>query len=227
MTIVGRRVTQRGVATVLMVAVVAAAAVAAIALPAPQTIGGMPLLQALAERHSTRSFAPRPLEPQRLANLLWASFGVNRPASGGQRGQGGRTAPSAHDQQEIDVYLLDADGSFRYIAKPPHRLERVGRADLRADADSQGLARAAPLTLLYVADERRMSDRDDAPTRRFYSGVDAGAIAQNVYLYCASEGLATVVFISFHRERLARALGLAATQHIVLAQAVGYPGERS
>jgi nitroreductase len=201
-----------------------AAAATTIALPPPQSSGGKPLMQALAERHSTRSFAPRPLPPQLLANLLWSAFGVNRPASAGM---GGRTAPSAHDQQEIDVYLITADGSFRYLASPPHRLERIGIADLRMDADSQGLARAAPLTLLYVADDRRMTDRDDEPTRRFYAAVDAGAIVQNVYLFCASEQLATVAFISLHRERLGRALGLAATQRIVLAQAVGYPKERS
>jgi nitroreductase len=225
MTFARRHGSQRGVAAALMAAIVSGAAgTAVITLPAPQSSGGKPLLQALAERRSTRSFAPQPLPPPLLANLLWAAFGVNRPAGAGV---GGRTAPSAHDQQEIDVYLISADGSFRYVAKPPHRLERIGTADLRAGADSQGLARAAPLTLLYVADERRMTERDDAPTRRFYAAVDAGTIAQNVYLFCASEQLATVVFISFHRDRLARALGLAATQHIVLAQAVGYAKERS
>ena len=215
----------RALAGALVVAIAAgAAAQTSIALPPAQTGGGKPLMQALAERHSTRSFAPQALPPQVLANLLWSAFGVNRPASAGM---GGRTAPSAHDQQEIDIYLMAADGIFRYIAKPPHRLERVGTADLRAGADSQGLARAAPLTLLYVADDRRMTDRDDESTRRFYAAVDAGAIVQNVYLFCASEQLATVAFISVHRERLAAALGLAATQRIVLAQAVGYPKERS
>jgi nitroreductase len=224
MTIGLRHVLPHALVAALAAAVVAGAtAQTAIALPPPQASGGKPLLQALAERHSTRSFAPQPLPPQVLADLLWSAFGVNRPASAGV---GGRTAPSAHDQQEIDVYLIAADGSFRYLAKRPHRLERVGTADVRADADSQGLARTAPLTLLYVADDRRMSARDDEPTRRFYVGVDAGAIAQNVYLFCASEQLATVAFISFHRERLSQALGLAVTQRIVLAQAVGYPKER-
>lgn len=192
-------------------------------LPAPQTVGGKPLMQALAERRSSRSFASAPLSQQLRANLLWAAFGVNRPAGAGG---GGRTAPSAHDQQEIDIYLLDAEGAFRYVATPPHRIERVSALDLRTGADNQGLARAAPLTLLYVADDRRMTPRDSEATRRFYAAADAGAIAQNVYLFCASEGLATVAFISFHRERLARALALDPAQRIVLAQAVGWPQGR-
>jgi nitroreductase len=215
-----------GLAAVAPALLMAAAAPAAlplapragdIALPPPQTQGGKPLLQALAERRSSRAFVPQAVPPQLLANLLWSAFGVNRP------GGGGRTAPSAHDQQEIDVYLINAEGAFRYAARPPHRLERVGTTDLRAGADSQGLARAAPMTLLYVADDRRMTDRDDEATRRFYAAADAGVIAQNVYLFCASEGLATVVFISFDRERLAPALALAPKQRILLAQAVGYP----
>lgn len=184
------------------------------ALPPPQTDGGKALMQALKERRSTRSFSPRPLSPQLLSNLLWSAFGINRPASGG------RTAPSAHDWQEIDVYVATAEGVFVYEPKRL-ALRRVSDQDVRANADSQGLGRAAPLLLLFVSDARRMRG-DDEPTRRFYAAIDTGFIAQNVYLFCASEGLATVAYISFHRDGLSRALHLAPSQNIVLAQSVGH-----
>lgn len=183
-------------------------------LPPPQTDGGMPLMRALKERRTQRAFAERPLAKQTVSNLLWAAFGVNRPASGG------RTAPSAHDQQEIAVYVAAAEGLFLYDA-PGHRLARVSGEDLRALTGTQAHAREAPLTLVYVADERRM--RDDESWKRFYAAADSGFIAQNVYLFCASEGLATVVFAAIDRERLAQAMQLAPTQRIVLAQSVGYP----
>jgi len=185
-------------------------------LEPPQTDGGRPLMQALKERRSARSFDTRPVAAQTLSNLLWAAFGVNRPATGG------RTAPSAHDQQEVEVYAVLADGSYRYDARA-HRLERISADDLRPLAGTQGFVRDAPLTLIYVADERRMTPRDDEATRRFYAAADSGFIAQNVYLFCASEKLATVVFAAIDRERLASALRLAGSQRIVLAQSVGYP----
>ena len=184
------------------------------ALPPPQTEGGMPLMRALKERHTVRAFDSRPLAMQSVSNLLWAAFGVNRPASGG------RTAPSAHDQQEIDVYVATADGVFLYDAAR-HWLTRVRNEDLRALTGTQSHAREAPLTLVYVAEERRM--RDDETWRRFYAAADSSFIAQNVYLFCASEGLGTVVFASIERERLASAMRLAPSQRIVLAQSVGYP----
>jgi nitroreductase len=193
---------------------IAAAAMTEGALPAPQTDGGMPLMRALKKRHTERAFASTPLATQTVANLLWAANGINRPADGG------RTAPSAHNQQEIALYVLSADGVFVYDAAR-HALTRVHRDDVRALASTQPHAGEAPLTLVYVADERRMSD--DAHWRAFYAAADSGFVAQNVYLFCASEHLATVVFAAIDRERLAAALRLHPAQRIVMAQSVGHP----
>jgi len=183
-------------------------------LPAPQTEGGMPLMQALKQRRTTRGFAPRELPPQVLSNLLWAAFGVNRA-------DGHRTAPSARNWQEVDVYVVMANGAYLYDARD-HGLQRVVAQDVRALAGTQAHARSAPATLVYVADARRVSGAGDE-ARTEFAGADTGFIAQNAYLYCASEGLGAVVFASIDRERLAQALKLDRAQRIVLAQSVGYP----
>jgi SagB-type dehydrogenase family enzyme len=184
-----------------------------ITLPPAQTEGGMPLMQALKARRTSRSFAPQELTPQTLSDLLWAAFGVNRP-------DGRRTAPSARNWQEIDIYVVTDAGAWVYDAKA-HALQRVLKDDIRALAGTQGHARIAPVTLIYVADTRRMAGASDA-ARVEYAAADAGFIAQNAYLYCASEGLAAVVFALIDRERLAQALKLDPAQRIVLAQSVGH-----
>jgi len=184
-----------------------------ITLPAAQTEGGMPLMQALKARRTSRNFAPQELTSQMLSDLLWAAFGINRP-------DGRRTAPSARNWQEIDIYVATDTGAWVYDAKA-HALHRVLKDDVRSFAGTQGHARVAPVTLVYVADTRRMAGASDA-TRIEYAAADAGFIAQNAYLYCASEGLATVVFASIDRERLAQALKLDPAQRIVLAQSVGH-----
>jgi SagB-type dehydrogenase family enzyme len=183
-------------------------------LPAPQTEGGMPLMEALKGRRSARSFAPRELPLQMLSNLLWAAFGINRP-------DGHRTAPSARNWQEIDIYVVMTSGAYVYDAKA-HALTRVVAQDVRALAGKQSRARSAPVTLVYVADARRMSGASDE-ARAEFAVADTGFIAQNAYLYCASEGLGTVVFASIDRERLAQALMLDRAQRIVLGQSIGYP----
>jgi SagB-type dehydrogenase family enzyme len=187
-----------------------------IELPAAQTEGGKPLMQALKARRTTRTFSGEPLPQQVLSNLLWAAFGVNRPETGG------RTAPSARNWQEIDVYVALGDGLYVYDAKG-HALKRVLAQDVRALSGTQSHAGEAPLTLIYVADERRMG-MADSETRRVFAAADAGFIAQNVYLFCASEGLGSVVFASIDRDRFAQAAGLRPEQRITLAQSVGYPG---
>lgn len=183
-------------------------------LPAPRTTGGKPLLQALAERQTRREFKPDPLTPGQLSDLLWAAFGVNRPASGR------RTAPSAKNAREIDLYVLRADGAFLF-EPGPHRLRRVAPGDLRRLTGDQDFAATAPLTLVFVAEFAKLADTPEAAAR-MYAAFDAGCISQNVYLFAASEGLATVVH-ELNREPLARALNLRGGQHIILAQAVGWP----
>jgi len=204
---------------VWVLGVMLAAAVAAqepkamILLPAPQTDGGRPLMQALKERKSTREFSGERLPVQVLANLLWAGFGVNRP-------DGRRTAPSAMNWQEIAIYVVTADGTYTYDAAK-NRLDSVAKEDLRSLAGTQSFVATAPLNLVYVADLTKVAG--DAEGKDLFTGADTGFIAQNVYLYCASEGLATVVRASVDREALGKALKLKATQKIILAQTVGYP----
>jgi SagB-type dehydrogenase family enzyme len=184
-------------------------------LPPPQTTGGKPLMQALLERHSTREFASRPLAPQDLSNLLWAAAGINRADSGK------RTAPSARDWREIEIYVATADGAYVYDAKA-HTLRQVLARDVRALTGKQDFVASAPLNLVYVADQSRMQDANAEDMNR-YAAADTGFIAQNVYLFCASAGLNTVVRGLVDREALAAALGLSPHQQIVLAQTVGYP----
>lgn len=184
-------------------------------LPPPRLDDGMSLMQALQARHSTREFSTREVAPETLSELLWAAAGVNR------RDSGKRTAPSARDWREIDIYVVDARGVAVYLPDT-HALRRVHDRDLRAATGRQDFVGTAPLNLVYVADHARMRDTDDTQ-RAFYAAADTGFIAQNVYLYCASAGLGAVVRGSLDREAMAVALGLGPTQHITLAQTVGYP----
>ncbi len=186
----------------------------AIALPPPQTTGTVPLMQALRSRRSTREFSSRPLPLDVLSTLLWSAFGVNRPDSGG------RTAPSAHNWQEIEVFAALPDGAYRYDARD-HALRAVVAADLRAATGTQDFVATAPLNLVYVADFGKMGDAS-AEDRTFYAAADAGFVAQNVYLYCAATGLGCVVRGLVDRRKLAPALQLRIDQRIVIAQTVGY-----
>jgi len=183
-----------------------------IALPQPQTDGGRPLMQVLKDRKTTRDFAPDKLPPQVLSNLLWAAFGVNRP-------DGRRTAPSAMNKQEIDIYVATADGLFVYNAQT-NRLDPVLAQDVRAATGTQPFVATAPVDLVYVADLAKAGGEPDAD---LYTAADTGFIAQNVYLYCASEGLATVVRGSVDRAALAKVMKLRPEQKIILSQTVGYP----
>lgn len=186
-----------------------------LALPPAQQSGGKPLLEALKQRHSAREFSAEELPIEVLSNLLWAAFGVNRPASGG------RTAPSAHDWEEIDLYVATAGGLYVYDAGE-HLLKKRLDRDIRAQTGMQTFVGEAPLDLVYVADLARM-EQASAEEKAQYAGPDAGFIAQNVYLFCASEGLATVVRGMVDRKRLAKLMGLSPHQKIILAQTVGYP----
>lgn len=187
--------------------------VARIALPPPMRAGGMPLMQALSLRRSARAFDRVELPPQLLSNLLWAAWGVNRP-------DGGRTAPSAIGAQEIDLYLALPHGAYLYDAGA-HALERVAAADLRRITGYQDFVDEAPLDLVYVADHARMR-MVPAAQRVSYASVAAGAIAQNVYLFAASDGLATVIRAWIDRAAIADALGLTHDQQVLLSQTVGF-----
>jgi len=191
----------------------AAQELAPVTLPPPRTDGGMPLMTALKRRASSRAFAPDPLPLQTLSDLLWAAWGINRPQ------EGKRTAPSARNFQEIDVVVVNATGAYLYDAKA-NALAPMAAGDLRAITGVQDFVKEAPVNLLLVADTSRIQGAQGAPAMSY---ADAGFIAQNVYLFCASEGLAVVVRASFDAPALAKALKLTDKQTVLLAQTIGYP----
>ncbi len=178
-----------------------------IPLPSPQTSGGKPLLSALSERKTTREFSDKPLPLQTLSNLLWAAFGVNR---GGEVKQGlGRTAPSAGNKQEVELWVVLAEGVYVYDAEA-NVLRPQFAGDIRAKIGPPA-AGNAPVTIAYVAD-----------VKYNYAQVDTGFIGQNVYLFAASEGL-NAWFHAFHGDEQIAPLKLPAEKHALYAQSVGYP----
>ncbi len=194
---------------------------APIKLLPPDLKGGKSLMQSLQERKTTREFSTRELPVNILSNLLWAACGINRPESGK------RTAPSAVNWQEIEVYVATEKGLFLYDGKN-HLLQPVLKADLRRNTTtflqpSRSSVAGAPVQLIYVADYKKVGFYVGEEDRKLYTAADTGFIAQNVYLYCASEGLATVVRGMVDREGLAKAMNLRGDQKIMLVQAVGYP----
>jgi len=188
-----------------------------IKLPEPNKTGGQPLMETLAKRKSSRQFSREEIPPHVLSDMLWAACGVNRPESGK------RTAPSAVNWQEIDVYVALAQGLYLYDAHE-HILMHVLSEDVRGLTGNQEFVKHAPVNLIFVADYSRMGRRSQQD-KDFYSAADAGFISQNVYLFCASEGLATVVRGALDRSKLADKMKLAPEQKIILAQTVGYAGE--
>ncbi len=184
-------------------------------LPKPQITGGKPLMEALSARKSMREFGSQELPLQTISNLLWAAFGINRPESGK------RTAPSAANWQEIDIYIAIPKAVYVYDAKT-NILKPVISGDLRAQFGRQAFVKTAPVVLAYVADYSKMG-RASQTDKDFYAATDTGFISQNVYLFCASEGLNTVVLGVVDRDTLARTLNLKPEQKIILTQPVGYP----
>lgn len=183
-----------------------------IQLSKPET-GSNALLQLLQKRVSARDFSPEPLPAAIIANMLWAAFGINRP-------DGHRTAPSANNRQDIDIYVATANGLYLCDAKA-NVLKPIVAEDIRALAGTQSFVKDAPVNLVYVSDYSKLSGSDEQ--KAFYSGAHTGFISENVYLFCAAEGLATVVRAMIDRPRLAAAMKLRPDQRITLSQTVGYP----
>jgi len=184
-------------------------------LPAPRKSGGMPLMDALAKRTTARAFdASRELSTQQLSTSLWACFGINRP-------DGKRTAPSARNRQETDIYVLLKSGTYVYNASS-NRLDRVSSEDMRSLGGTQAFVKDAPVTLVFVADLAKMGEGNNE-SKMNTANIDVGYISQNAYLYCTSEGLATGARGSVDRAALGPKLKLRPDQAIILAQSVGYP----
>jgi len=184
-------------------------------LPAPSRGGGLPLMEALWKRESQRDFAPQPLSEQTLADLLWAAAGINRPELGG------RTAPSAMNAQEVQLHVALPEGLFRYDPAA-HVLHLEAATDVRRVTGYQDFVDNAPLDLIYVANHSHMT-LVPAAQREAYAFAAAGAMAQNVYLFCASAGLATVIRAWFDTRALSKAMLLEPDQQLLLAQTVGLP----
>jgi nitroreductase len=179
--------------------------------------GGKPLMLALKERQSLRAYSDKKLPPQVLSDLLWAANGINRTNTGM------RTAPSTMNWQEIEVYAVLEEGTFLYDPKA-NSLKAAIKGDLRKLTGLQDFAATAPLNLVFVADTTKAKGIS-GPDLDSYLFADASFVSQNVYLYCASEGLATVVRGLLDKKALGEAMKLPATKKIIFAQTVGYPAK--
>ena len=180
----------------------------------PQMGSGNPLMQLLWKRVSSREFSPEPLPVEVLSNMLWAAFGINRP-------DGKRTAPTARNRQEIDIYVATVRGLYLYDAKT-NLLNPILAEDIRGMTGRQPFVKEAAVNLIYAADYSKMGTATNE-VKDLYSAAATGFISENVYLYCASEGLGTVVRANIDRPALANAMKLRPDQKIILAQSVGYP----
>ena len=203
-----------------IVSIAAIAAFAAFAdggdirLQEPRRAGGKPLMRTLAERRTGRDFSDRELSAETLSSLLWAANGINRP-------DGRRTAPTGLNVQDIDVYVILRSGVYLHDAKE-NALKLVNEGDFRAMAGLQDFVKTAPVNLFCVQDLDRAKKTFDADTMRF-GGIHAGAVMQNIYLFCASEGLATVARARLDYGELSKILKLRPSQRIIIGQTVGYP----
>jgi SagB-type dehydrogenase family enzyme len=185
-------------------------------LPEVQKTGGMSLMEALQNRQSQRSYSSKELSQQQMSNLLWAAYGINRP-------NGYRTVPSARTANEFDIYIIKPEGWYVYDPVQ-HSILKMGNEDLSEYAGTQDFVKTAPVNLVFVADFDKMASFNQE-MQIFYSATDVGYISQNVYLWCASEGLATIVRGQIDKAKAKEVLKLRPNQHVILAQTVGYPGE--
>jgi len=187
-----------------------------IRLLAPALEKDKPLLQALKERQSRRSFADSPLSLQDLSNVLWSANGINRPESGG------RTSPSAENVQDVEIYVLLKEGTYLYEPKG-HRLLPVIAGDHRGEAGAQAFVATASLNLIYVSDLAKLDFTRSREDQLVTAAIDVGHCSQGVYLYGAAAGLAVVARTSVDGARMARLLKLRPEQRVLMGQTVGYP----
>jgi hypothetical protein len=183
-------------------------------LPPPRREGGWPLISTLRLRCSTREYSCRALPVELLSDLLWAAFGINRD-------DGERTAPYWRHVRIIDVYLAMQDGVWLYDPEA-HTLTRHMAKDIRGRTGFQEFAETAPLNFIFVARGDRMTELSPE-RRRLFASVDTGFMGQNVYLFCASEGLGTVFRDAVDFDALGQILELPKTQFVTFAQTVGFP----
>ncbi|MCF8335724.1 MAG: SagB/ThcOx family dehydrogenase [Bacteroidales bacterium] len=184
-------------------------------LPEPQKEGGKSLMKALNQRHSSRTFADKEMSDQMLSDLLWAAFGINRPESGK------RTAPSAHNIQDIQIYITTRNGAYLYLPEK-NALKQITDKDVRANMGMQDFVKNVSVNLVYVSDFSKYSDGSEQQ-HMITAGTHCGFIGQNVYLFCASEGLNCVFRGSINKELISKTLNLEENQHVMYSQSVGFP----
>ena len=173
-----------------------------IVLPKPVTTGGMPLMEALSKRSSSREFSAADLDNQILSNMLWAAWGFNRSDK--------RTAPSANNKQELSLYVVLKSGAYFYDAKANKLVQKV-TGDIRGKMGNQDFVATAPVNIVFVEDK----------SKKGAGATDSGYISQNIYLFCASENLATVVRGWFDANVVKEALKLGENMQPILTQTVG------
>ena len=202
-------------ATFLAASMNLCAAEKTIKLPPPDKAGGKPLMQCLTERKSERKFDSKPLPPQILSDLLYAADGISRP-------DGRKTVPTARNLQSQEVYAAMPDGLYLYHPKT-HSLDLVKAGDIREKCGMQAIHKTAPIVLIYVGDVSKIGK--NAAEKVFYAANHAGYASQNVYLYCTSAGLATVVCGLVNKPELEKAMELPGTKRVQLTQPVAYPAK--
>lgn len=185
-----------------------------IKLPAPIKTGGKPLMEALNERSSSRDFIDKDITDQQLSNLLWAAYGINRPELGKH------TAPTSRNKQDIEIYITTKNGLFLFIPES-HELKKLSDKDLRKVAGKQAFVKDAAVNLIYVSDFDKLGKADDN-VKTMTAATHCGFIGQNVYLYCASEGLISVFRAWINKDEIKEALQLKENQHVLYSQTVGY-----
>ncbi|MDR0969800.1 MAG: SagB/ThcOx family dehydrogenase [Lentimicrobiaceae bacterium] len=176
-----------------------------IKLPTPEKTGGKPIMETLNERRSERSYVKKEMSEQMLSNLLWAANGFNRDER--------RTAPTAMNKQEMELYVMFDSGIYFYDAKA-NVLKLVAKGDFKEALGQPQISNDAALSIIMVADTNKSSIE--------WAAVSTGYISQNIYLFAASEGLGTVARGSFKKEELSKALQLKENQQITLVQPVGF-----
>ena len=183
-----------------------------ISLPKPQKEGGKSITYCLQNRKSTKEFSSKAISEQQISNILWAAYGFNRPDK--------RTVPSAMNCQEFTLYIFLPSGIYRWNDKT-NELIQLSKGDHRKDAGKQDYVATAAMNIVYVADYSKMGSIDPNNVSNM-AYADCGFIAQNVYLYCGSEGLGSVIRGYVDKDLLAKTLNLKAKEHVILSQSIGF-----
>jgi len=183
-------------------------------LPEPNKTGGKPLMQTLNERQSNRDFIDKELTQQQLSDLLWAAYGINRPESGKH------TSPTSRNVQDMEIYVLTKNGTYIYLPNE-HALKNITTKDMRELTGKQDFVKTAAVNLVYVSDFSKAGNGTDE-AKTITAATHCGFIGQNVYLYCASEGLISVFRAYIDHEEIAKALNLTKDKHVIYCQTVGY-----